>query len=126
MSHDQQKYAMLGIQSFLSTTVAELQSKLPLKNDLLRLLGCLNPLKKNNKSTQSSIEKLSSLLQPKLNISNKVLKEASAKLEKVHETKPMSISAVTVAQKVIDTARDMRDDAMEKLDEIRMKQKITT
>ena len=69
LSHDQQKYAMLGIWSFFSITVAELQSKLPLKNDLLRQLGCLNPLKKNNKSTQSSIEKLSSLLQPKLNIS---------------------------------------------------------
>ena len=35
----------------------------------------------------------------------------------------MSISAVTAAQKMIDTARDMRYDAMEKLDEIRMKQK---
>ena len=58
LSHEQQKYAMLGLRSF-SITVAELQSKLPLKNDLLRQLGCLNPLKKNNKSTQSAIEKLS-------------------------------------------------------------------
>ena len=39
LSHDQQKYAMLGIQPFFSITVAELQSKLPLKNDLLRQLG---------------------------------------------------------------------------------------
>ena len=69
LSHDQQKYSMLGIWSFFNIAVAELQSKLPLKNDLLRQLRCLNPLKKNNKSTQSSIEKLSSLLQPKLNIS---------------------------------------------------------
>ena len=68
LSHDQQKYAMLGIWSFFTITIAELQSKLPLKNDLLRQLGCLNPLKNNNKSTPSSIEKLSSLLQPKLNI----------------------------------------------------------
>ena len=52
LSHDQQKYAMLGMLSFLSIMVAELQSKLPLKNDLLRQLGCLNPLKKNSKSTQ--------------------------------------------------------------------------
>ena len=51
------------------------------------------------------------------------MKEASAKLEKVCETKPMSNSAVTAAEKMIDTARDMRDDAMEKLDKIRMKQK---
>ena len=58
-----------------------------------------------------------------LSTADEVLKEASAKLEKVCETKPMSISAVTAAQKMIDTARDMRDDAMEKLDEIRMKQK---
>ena len=58
-----------------------------------------------------------------LSTADEVLKEASAKLEKVHETKPMSISAVAAVQKMIDTARDMRDDAMEKLDEIRMKQK---
>ena len=58
-----------------------------------------------------------------LSTGDEVLKEASAKLEKVHETKPVGISAVTAAQKMIDTARDMRDDAMEKLDEIRMKQK---
>ena len=51
------------------------------------------------------------------------MKEASAKLEKVCETKPMSISVVTAAQKMIDTAMDMRDDTIEKLDEIRMKQK---
>ena len=35
----------------------------------------------------------------------------------------MSISVVTAAQKMMDTARDMRDNTMEKLDEIRMKQK---
>ena len=66
LSHDQQKYTMLGIQSFFSITVAELQSKLPLKSDLHRQLGCLNPLKKHNKSTQSSTEKLSSLCSPNL------------------------------------------------------------
>ena len=58
-----------------------------------------------------------------LSAADEVLKEASAKLEKVCETKAISISAVTAAQKMIDTARDMRGDAMEKLDEIRMKQK---
>ena len=58
-----------------------------------------------------------------LSTADKVLKEASAKLEKVHETKPMNISAVTAAHKMIDTARDMRDDGIEKLDEIRMKEK---
>ena len=43
--------------------------KVNFENDLVRQLKCLNPLKKNNKSTQSSIEELSSLLQPKCNIS---------------------------------------------------------
>ena len=42
LTHDQQKYTMLGIQSFFGTMVTELQSKLPLKNELLRQLGCLN------------------------------------------------------------------------------------
>ena len=58
-----------------------------------------------------------------LSTADEVLKEASAKLEKVCETKPMSISAVTAAQKMIDTGRGIRDDTMEKLDEIGMKQK---
>ena len=44
---------------------------------------------------------------------DEVLKEASAKLEKICEIKPISISAVTAAQKMIDTARDIRDDAIE-------------
>ena len=72
LTHDQQKYAMLGIQSFFGTMVTELQSKLPLKNELLRQLGCLNPLKKNDGSTVSAVEKLSSLLHPKLNTSKVV------------------------------------------------------
>ena len=65
---------MLGIWSFFGTTVTELQSKLPLKNELLRQLGCLNPLKKNDGFTASAVEKLSSLLHPKLNTS-KVIDE---------------------------------------------------
>ena len=38
-----------------------------------------------------------------LSTADEVLKEASTKLEKVHETKPVNISAVTAAQKMIDT-----------------------
>ena len=72
LTHDQQKYAMLGIWSFFGTTVTELQSKLPLKSELLRELGCLNPLKKNDGFTVSAVEKLSSLLHPKLNTSKVV------------------------------------------------------
>ena len=72
MTHDQQKYAMLGIWSFFDTTVTELQSKLPLKNELLRQLGCLNSLKKSDAFTVSAVEKLSSLLHPKLNTSKVV------------------------------------------------------
>ena len=63
---------MLEIWSFFGTMVTELQSKLPLKNELLRQLGCLNPLKKNDGFTVSAVEKLSSLLHPKLNTSEVV------------------------------------------------------
>ena len=66
LTHDQQKYAMLGTQSFFGTMVTELQSKLPLKNELLRQLGCLNPLKKNDGFTVSAVEKLSSSYTPNL------------------------------------------------------------
>ena len=72
LTHDQQKYAMLGIGSFFGTIVTELQSELPLKNELLRQLGCLNQLKKNDGFTVSAVEKLASLLHPKLNTSKVV------------------------------------------------------
>ena len=52
--------------------MTELQSKLPLKNELPRQLGCLNPLKKNDGFTVSAVEELSSLLHPKLNTSKVV------------------------------------------------------
>ena len=45
LTAEQQKQVMLGIQSFFGTTTTELQQKLPLQNDLLRQLGCLNPSK---------------------------------------------------------------------------------
>ena len=42
----------------MCTTATELQQKLPLKNELLRQLGCTNPLKRKKESTVSSIERL--------------------------------------------------------------------
>ena len=80
-------------------------------------------LKKNLYQSEEDLNEQEEKARQDLSTADEVLKEASAKLEKVCETKPMSISAVTAAQKMTDTARDMRYDAMEKLDEIRMKQK---
>ena len=51
-------------------TVSHLQSRLPLGNKLLRDLGCLNPLKRHRKSTDSSIQNLSKKLQPQLDVSS--------------------------------------------------------
>ena len=42
-----QKLAILGIRTFYSATVSHLQLRLPLDNKLLRDLGCLNLLKRN-------------------------------------------------------------------------------
>ena len=58
-----------------------------------------------------------------LSTADEVLKDASAKLQKVCETKPMNISAVTAAEKMIDTAQDMRCEAMAKLDQVTKKQR---
>ena len=54
------------MQSFLNTTSSQLQQKLPLSNELLRQLGCLNPQKRSQKSTVASIQSITSLLQPKV------------------------------------------------------------
>ena len=55
---DQQKHALLGIRSFFGTTLTELQQKLPLQNNLLRRLGCLNPSVMKCKSTGSLVATL--------------------------------------------------------------------
>jgi hypothetical protein len=69
---DQQRHCMLGIRSFFHTTVSQLQQKLPLNCNLLRQLGCVNPTKYKKESTVASIESLTGLLQPKLNVSQVV------------------------------------------------------
>ena len=48
------------------TTISYLQVKLPLDNQLLRQLGCLNPVKRTKSSTVSSIESIACTLQPKV------------------------------------------------------------
>ena len=67
LSSDQQKNVVLGIHSFLSTAVSYLQEKLPLSNQLLRQLGCMNPAKRKKESTVLSIQHLGTTLQPNLN-----------------------------------------------------------
>ena len=64
----QQRPALLGIHSFMCTTATELQQKLPLKNEL-RWLGCTNPLMRKKESTVSSIERLTTVLQPAISTS---------------------------------------------------------
>ena len=65
LPRDQQKNVMLGIRSFFMTTISYLQAKLPLDNQLLRQLGCLNPVKRTKSSTVS-IESIACTLQPKV------------------------------------------------------------
>ena len=69
LTSEQQRQALLGIRSFMCTTATELQQKLPLKNELLRQLGCTNPLKRKKESTVSSIERLTTVLQPAIGTS---------------------------------------------------------
>ena len=66
LSPDQQKN-VLGIRSFFSTAVSYLQEKLPLSNQLLRQLGCINPAKRKKESTVLLIQHLATTLQPNLN-----------------------------------------------------------
>ena len=69
LTSEQQRQALLGICSFMCTTATELQQKLPLKNELLRQLGCTNPLKRKKESTVGSIERLTTVLQPAISTS---------------------------------------------------------
>ena len=69
---EKQKRSMLGMRSFLSPATSYLQQKLPLSNELLRHLGCLNPKKRDRKSTVASIESVTCVLQPKVNVSEVV------------------------------------------------------
>ena len=69
LTSEQQRQALLGIRSFMCTTATELQQKLPLKNELLRQLGCTNLLKRKKELTVSSIERLTTVLQPAISTS---------------------------------------------------------
>ena len=66
LSAEQQRHTMLGICSFFSTATSYLQEKLPLGNQLLKQLRCLNPTKKNDESTTPSIQNLAFIVQPKI------------------------------------------------------------
>ena len=66
LTSDQWKQALLGMRSFFKVTSFQLQVKLPLDNLLLRQLGCLNPLKREKKSTVTSIQSIAMKLQPKV------------------------------------------------------------
>ena len=55
---EKQKRSMLGMRLFSSTATSYLQQKLPLSNELLRQFGCLNPKKRDRKSTVASIESI--------------------------------------------------------------------
>ena len=68
----QQKIALLGMRSSFKPTASHLKEKLPVGNELLRHLGCLNPSKRHNQSTVLSIQNIASLLQPKLNSTEEV------------------------------------------------------
>ena len=78
LTSEQQRQALLGIHSFMCTTATELQQKLPLKNELLRQLGCTNPLKRKKESTVSSIERLTTVLQPAISTSEVIDESGSS------------------------------------------------
>ena len=61
---DKQKAALLGMRAFSGEPVSYLQAKIPPNNRVLRDLGCLNPLKRERKSTTISIQNLSRKLLP--------------------------------------------------------------
>ena len=67
LTADQEKIALLGMRSFFKATASHLKEKLPLDNELLRQLGCLNPTKSHKQSTVLSIQNIASVLRPKIN-----------------------------------------------------------
>ena len=52
---------------FFKATALHLKEKLPLGNELLWQLGCLNPTKRHKQPTVLSIQNIASVLQPKIN-----------------------------------------------------------
>ena len=66
---DRRKSVYLGIHTFYSRSVTYLQSHLPLQNTLLKVLGCLNPVKREKASSVKAIARLAKKLQPQLDVS---------------------------------------------------------
>ena len=55
------------MRSFFKPTASHFKEKLPLGNELLRQLGCLNATKRHKQSTVLSIQNIASVLQAKVN-----------------------------------------------------------
>ena len=55
--------------TFYSTSITYLQSHLPLQNTLLKVLGCLNLVKREKASSVKAIARLAKKLQPQLDVS---------------------------------------------------------
>ena len=61
LTADQWNFALCGMRSFFKATASHLKEKLPLGNELLRQLGCLNPTKRYKQSTVLSIQNIASI-----------------------------------------------------------------
>ena len=59
-----QRAALHGMRAFMGEAASHLQAKLRLNNRVLKDLACLNPLKRERKSTTISIKNLSKKLLP--------------------------------------------------------------
>ena len=66
---DQQRSPLLAMRAFFVSAITHLQSRLPLNNNVLKDLGCFNPLSRNEKTTLISIQNLTRKLQPTLDVS---------------------------------------------------------
>ena len=67
---NRKKAVILGIRAFFTASISYLQAKLPLENGLLRELCCLNPRRRQRKSTLAYIQAISRKLQPQVDVSH--------------------------------------------------------
>ena len=66
LQRERRKSVLLGSRVFYSTSVTYLQSHVPLQNTFLKVLGCLNPMKREKASSVKAIETLAKKLQKKI------------------------------------------------------------
>ena len=79
--------------------------------------------KKSLELTEDNLNEQEEKARQKLSVADKLLKDATSKLDSALASKPINTNSITAAKMMLETASVKREEAMDELDEIRKRRK---